>query len=79
MMDREGGGHHVGAWGGPPGLGGGGGVTEHGQGVATKSSYVGIASLNTSVRDKKTCLRSDWKEVTSMLTSTCPRESWITF
>ena len=46
-------GQHVGAWGGPPGLGGGG--TGSGQG-ATKSSYVGIASLNTSVRDKKNLL-----------------------
>ena len=39
-------GGHVGARGGPPGLGGGG----------TRSSYVGIASLNTSVRDKKNLL-----------------------
>ena len=44
-------GGQVGAWGGPPGLGGGG----SGGGTA-KSSYVGIASLNTSVRDKKNLL-----------------------
>ena len=42
---------HVGAWGGPPGLGGGGAPDEH-----VKSSYVGIASLNTSVRDNKNLL-----------------------
>ena len=45
-------GGHVGAWGGPAGQGGGG---PNGPG-ATKSSYVGIASLNTSVRDKKNLL-----------------------
>ena len=39
-------GGHVGARGGPPGPGGG----------RTRSSYVGIASLNTSVRDKKNLL-----------------------
>ena len=43
----------VGAWGGPPGLGGGGIETRDGP---AKSSYVGIASLNTSVRDKKNLL-----------------------
>ena len=43
-------GGHVGAWGGPTGQGGGG------LDVPTKSSYVGIASLNTSVRDKKNLL-----------------------
>ena len=46
-------GGHVGAWGGPPGPGGGG---QDGPGGVTKSSYVGIASLNTSVRDKKNLL-----------------------
>ena len=45
-------GGHDGAWGGPPGLGVGG---QDGPGVS-KSSYVGIASLNTSVRDKKNLL-----------------------
>ena len=44
---------HVGAWGGPPGLGGGG---VYGAGGPAKSSYVGIASLNTSVRDNKNLL-----------------------
>ena len=42
---------HVGAWGGPPGPGGGG--TTAGP---VRSSYVGIASLNTSVRDNKNLL-----------------------
>ena len=46
-------GGHAGAWGGPAGQGGGG---PGGPGGATKSSYVGIASLNTSVRDKKNLL-----------------------
>ena len=46
-------GGHVGAWGGPLGLGGGG---SDGRDGPTKSSYVGIASLNTSVRDKKNLL-----------------------
>ena len=41
----------VGAWGGPPGPGGGGTSA-----VQTKSSYVGIASLNTSVRENKNLL-----------------------
>ena len=41
----------VGAWGGPPGPGGGGTSA-----VPTKSSYVGIASLNTSVRENKNLL-----------------------
>ena len=44
-------GGHVGAWGGPAGLGGGGA-----DGGTAKSSYVGIASLNTSVRDNKNLL-----------------------
>ena len=44
---------HVGAWGGPPGPGGGGSASSGG---TTKSSYVGIASLNTSVRDNKNLL-----------------------
>ena len=43
-------GGHARAWGGPAGQGGGG---PNGPGGTTKSSYVGIASLNTSVRDKK--------------------------
>ena len=42
---------HVGTWGGPPGPGGGGTSA-----VPARSSYVGIASLNTSVRDKKNLL-----------------------
>ena len=51
---------HVGPWGGPPGQGGGG------PDGLKKSSYVGIASLNTSVRDKKNLLeirleRSDFE------------------
>ena len=45
---------HVGAWGGPAGLGGGGADVP--AGGAVKSSYVGIASLNTSVRDNKNLL-----------------------
>ena len=49
-MENISGGGQVGAWGGPTGQGGGGQVG------ATKSSYVGIASLNTSVRDKKNLL-----------------------
>ena len=44
---------HVGAWGGPLGPGGGGSDNREGP---AKSSYVGIASLNTSVRDKKNLL-----------------------
>ena len=55
MMDRDTEGRHVGAWGGPLGLGGGGTDSVTGLG-ASKSSYVGIASLNTSVRDKKNLL-----------------------
>ena len=42
---------------GPPGPGGGGGTgSGPGQGHVSKASYVGIASLNTSVRDKKNLL-----------------------
>ena len=51
-MESTSGGH--GARGGPPGQGAGGGV--YGPGGTAKSSYVGIASLNTSVRDKKNLL-----------------------
>ena len=49
-------GNHVGAWGGPPGQGGGGTSSSEGPTGTTKSSYVGIASLNTSVRDNKNLL-----------------------
>ena len=45
----------AGAWGGPAGLGGGGQDDRNVLG-GSKSSYVGIASLNTSVRDKKNLL-----------------------
>ena len=45
-----------GAWGGPPGLGDGGPDGQGGSLLSTKSSYVGIASLNTSVRDNKNLL-----------------------
>ena len=49
-------GGHVGAWGGPAGLGGGGSDSLVGSVGSSKSSYVGIASLNTSVRDNKNLL-----------------------
>ena len=44
------------AWGGPAGLGGGGPDGSGGSVGSTRSSYVGIASLNTSVRDNKNLL-----------------------
>ena len=53
MSGQPDGQRHVGAWGGPLGPGGGGSDNREGP---TKSSYVGIASLNTSVRDKKNLL-----------------------
>ena len=49
-------GGHARAWGGPTGLGGGGNAGSGGSVGSTKSSYVGIASLNTSVRDNKNLL-----------------------
>ena len=49
-------GSHVGAWEGPPGLGGGSQHGRDGLGGPTRSSYVGISSLNTYVRDKKNLL-----------------------
>ena len=69
-------GGHVGAWGGPAGLGGGGLDGKDGH---TKSSYVGIASLNTSVRDKKNLLEIRLERTGLMSTSTSTKLNWIIY